>query len=162
LNLVHRDLTPGNVLLGFDGAVKIADFGLAKAKQRLTQTRTGLLKGQPAYMAPEQTRAEPIDGRADLFSLGVLLFELFAGRRPWPATSELETAHVTAHAPPSDLRELRPKIDRELVGIVMQCLEKDPEDRFRSADDLGQKLAAWLMAHGYLEGNAESLARFVR
>jgi serine/threonine-protein kinase len=82
---VHRDLTPGNILLGFDGQVKIADFGLAKAKQRVTKTLTGLLKGHPQYMAPEQGREGQIDRRADLFSLGVLLFELFSGKHPWSA-----------------------------------------------------------------------------
>ena len=122
LHLVHRDLSPGNVLVSFSGDVKIADFGLAKAKQRVTKTLTGLLKGKPQYMSPEQAKGQPIDGRADLFSLGVLLFELFAGRRPWSATSELQIMHVTANEPPLDLRECRPKIDKELVAFVTGCL----------------------------------------
>src|SRR5690606_28131843 len=83
LGLVHRDLTPGNVLVGFDGVVKIADFGIAKAERRVTAaTQMGVLKGKPSYVAPEQVRGGPIDARADLFALGIVLFELLAGRRP--------------------------------------------------------------------------------
>src|SRR3954452_2950155 len=104
LHLVHRDLTPGNVLAGFNGDVKIADFGLAKAKQRLTKTLTGMSKGEPTYMAPEQARADEIASRADLSSLGVMLFELFAGRRPWLAKSDFEMVQVTSRDPPADLR----------------------------------------------------------
>lgn len=162
LMLVHRDLTPGNVLVSFGGDVKIADFGLAKAKQRVTRTVTGLLKGKPQYMSPEQAKGQPIDARADLFSLGVLLFELFAGRRPWSATSEMQMVHLTANEPPIDLRELRPKIDKELVAIVMRCLEKDPAARFQSAEEIRARLVEWLRVHGYLDGNEEALARFVR
>jgi serine/threonine-protein kinase len=163
LQLVHRDLSPGNVLIGFAGDVKIADFGLAKAKLRLTQTVTGILKGQPQYMAPEQARAKrEIDARADLFSLGVLLFELFAGRPPWVAETEYAIVQVMLTQPPGDLRELRPKIDKELVAIVTRCLEKDPAARFQSADEVLARLDNWLETHGYNEGNEDSLARFVR
>jgi eukaryotic-like serine/threonine-protein kinase len=162
LNLVHRDLTPGNVLVGFNGDVKIADFGLAKAKQRLTKTLTGMSKGEPTYMAPEQARADEIDARADLFSLGVMLFELFAGRRPWLAKSDFEMVQVTSRDPPADLRELRPKIDRELIAVVNKCLEKDPATRFQSAGEIADRLENWLSVHGYMEGNEEALGRFVR
>jgi serine/threonine-protein kinase len=162
LSLVHRDLTPGNVLIGFNGDVKIADFGLAKAKQRLTKTLTGMLKGQPTYMAPEQARAAEIDSRADLFALGVMLFELFSGRRPWIASSDFEMVQLTAKEPPADLKELRPKIDKELVSVVIKCLEKDPEQRFQSAQEISKRLEGWLEVHGYAEGNEEALARFVR
>jgi serine/threonine-protein kinase len=162
LNLVHRDLTPGNVLVSFTGDVKIADFGLAKAKQRLTKTLTGMSKGEPTYMAPEQARADEIDARADLFSLGVMLFELFGGRRPWLAKTDFEMVQVTARDPPADLRELRPKIDRELIAIVNKCLEKDPATRFQSASLIADRLENWLSVHGYMEGNEEALGRFVR
>src|SRR5688500_7092093 len=85
LGLVHRDLTPSNVLVSFDGEVKIVDFGIAKAEERVTQTQAGELKGKPGYMAPEQARGGKVDARTDLFSFGVLMFELLAGRRPWPS-----------------------------------------------------------------------------
>ncbi|HVY45540.1 MAG TPA: serine/threonine-protein kinase, partial [Minicystis sp.] len=162
LSLVHRDLTPGNVLIGFNGEVKIADFGLAKAKLRLTKTLTGLLKGQPTYMAPEQAKALDIDKRADLFSLGIVMFELFAGRRPWLGSTDYEMMQRTANEPPADLRELRPKIDKELVAIVHRCLEKDPAQRFQSAEEIQGRLEEWLHVHGYMEGSRDTLARFVR
>lgn len=162
LQLVHRDLTPGNVLVGFAGQTKITDFGLAKAKQRLSKTLTGLLKGHPQYMAPEQARGEALDGRADLFSLGVVLFELFTGVHPWSSGSELEVFEQVATQPHADLGELRPKIDRELVAVVHQLLEKDPERRPRSAAEVRSRLLHWLDIHGYAEGNEDALGRFVR
>ncbi len=162
LHLVHRDLTPGNVLIGFKGEVKIADFGMAKAKLRMTRTLTGMLKGEPTYMAPEQARGLAIDGRADLFSLGVMLFELFAGRHPWAAATDYEMMHLAATQPPADLKELRPKIDKELVSIVSRCLEKAPASRFQHAGEIQARVDEWLHAHGYMEDSHEALGRFVR
>lgn len=162
LNLVHRDLTPGNVLVGFQGEVKIADFGLAKSSLRVANTLVGTRTGTTTYMAPEQARGGPADRRSDLFSLGILLYELFAGRHPWPATGEHELLWNMATMPATDLRELRPKIDKELVSIVLRCLERDPAARFQTADEMRARLDAWLHSHGYLEGNEEALGRFVR
>lgn len=162
LALVHRDLTPGNVLVGFDGSVRIADFGLAKAKQRVTKTLTGLLKGHPHYMAPEQATDGPIDARADLFSLGVVLFELFTGRHPWSGGTELEIFHVMANEPPEDILSLRPKLDKDLAMLVDRLLEKDPSRRYASADDVRVHLERWLDVHGYKDDNADAVARFVR
>lgn len=162
LNLVHRDLTPGNILLGFDGHVKITDFGLAKAKQRLTKTLTGLLKGQPQYMSPELVKGLPLDGRSDIFALGVVLFELFTGRRPWNAASDLDAMRAITDDEPADLLKLRPKIDKALVEVVNRCLQKRPENRFQSALELRNRFQQWLDAHGYRSDNHVSLARFVR
>jgi len=162
LQLVHRDLTPGNVLVSFGGDLKIADFGLAKAKQRLTKTLTGLLKGQPQYMAPEQARGDVIDHRTDLFALGVLMFELFAGRKPWVVASDFDAVQAILVRPADDLRELRPKIDKELATVVHRSLEKDPAARFQSANEIQARLDEWLLVHGYQEGNEEALGRFVR
>ncbi|MDI1449152.1 serine/threonine-protein kinase [Polyangium sp. 6x1] len=162
LFLVHRDLTPGNVLCSFQGDVKITDFGLAKAKQRLTRTLTGMVKGQLEYISPEQATGNNIDARADIFSLGVMLFELFAARRPWVAPNDMELARMLMTAPPADLFKLRPRIDRELVSIVSKCLEKDPKARFQSIAEILARLDEWLSAHGYMEENEEALGRFVR
>lgn len=162
LHLVHRDLTPANVLVGFNGDLKITDFGLAKAKQRLTKTLTGLLKGQPQYMAPEQARGDDIDHRTDLFALGVMMFELFAGRKPWLAVSDFDTVQAILTRPADDLLKLRPKIDKELAAVVHRCLEKNPAARFQSAAEIQARLDEWLLVHGYQEGNEDALARFVR
>ncbi len=162
LSLVHRDLTPGNVLLGFDGQVKIADFGLAKAKQRVTKTLTGLLKGHPQYMAPEQATDGAIDGRADLFSLGVVLFELFTGKHPWSGGNEIEIFHVMAEKPPLDILGLRPRLDKELANLVAGLLERDPTRRYKTADEVRLRLLSWLDIHGYKDDNDGTVARFVR
>ncbi|MEQ9324933.1 MAG: serine/threonine-protein kinase, partial [Polyangiaceae bacterium] len=162
LNLVHRDLTPGNILLGFDGQVKITDFGLAKAKQRLTKTLTGLLKGQPQYMSPEQVQGGVLDGRSDIFALGVVLFELFGGRRPWNAATDLDAMRAITDEPPGDLFGLRPRIDKALVDVVIRCLEKDRDARWQTAVELRERFDEWLNAHGYRSDNHVSLARFVR
>ncbi len=162
LDLVHRDLTPGNILLGFAGEVAIIDFGLAKAKQRLTRTMTGVLKGKPLYMAPEQLLDEGIDVRTDVFALGVVMFELFSGQRPWPGSGQLDIMRAMTELPPADLQQFRPDIDRVLAKLVARCLARDPTDRYQSALELREDLFHWLRTHGYQEGNPKSLSRFVR
>jgi serine/threonine protein kinase len=162
LLLVHRELTPGNVLVGFDGSVKIADFGLAKAKQRFSRTITGFVKGQPRYMAPEQAQEGPIDARADLFALGVLLFELFSGTHPWPNATDLEVIHAMASRPPQKLLAARPKLDRELALLVDSLLARDPQARPASAAEVRVRLLTWLDVHGYRDDGADALGRFVR
>jgi serine/threonine-protein kinase len=161
LNLVHRDLTPENVLVSFYGEVKVTDFGLAKAKRRASRTITGLVKGAREYMAPEQIEGLPLDRRVDIFALGVMLFELFSGRKPWVSKSGRDTMHQIVEAPPPDLGKLRPGIHSVLVGVVERCLAKDPSNRFQTALDLDRELVQWLMLHGYHE-NQDHLARFVR
>jgi eukaryotic-like serine/threonine-protein kinase len=161
LSLVHRDLTPSNVLLGFEGAVKITDFGLAKAKQRVTSTAIGMTKGEPAYMSPEQVMGKSLDGRSDIFTLGIWLFELFAQRKPWTINGVKEAFEKIVQGAAPDLARLCPKIDPALVALVKRCLEKEPDSRFGSAQELKIKLDEWLRLHGYDE-NAETLGRFVR
>lgn len=160
LGVVHRDLTPGNILVGFDGIVKIADFGIAKAEERLTSTRIGMMKGKPAYMAPEQARGGGIDLRADLFAMGVVMFELLADRRPWNAKNDLETLIAVSSQEPPDLLEIR-KVSTVFADIVKKCLKKPPKDRFSSAAEVKELLDNWRRERGFDSDDTASLAAFV-
>jgi len=140
LGLVHRDVSPQNILVGVDGAARILDFGVAKADGRLQATRQGQLKGKLAYMAPEQLGAGTIDRRTDVYAAGVVLWEALAGRRLFRAESEAATVHqVMANAipPPS---EHTPGLDPELDGIVLRATAKDPDERFPTARDMAVAL----------------------
>jgi serine/threonine protein kinase len=162
LGLVHRDLTPSNILVSFEGDVKIVDFGIAKAEERVTQTQAGELKGKPGYMAPEQSRGGKVDARTDLFSFGVLMFELLAGRRPWPAKNAFEAMIASATEPAPALASLRPTVSPLLAEIVHKCLEKSPDDRFSSATEIQARLDAWRSSKGFEGDDRSSLADFVK
>jgi len=139
LRLVHRDVSPHNVLLGYDGAVKLADFGIAKAA--LTASTAGTLKGKFAYMSPEQARAVPLDARSDLFSLGIILWELLSGARLFTGESEvavLRAVQESSIAPPG---RLNVSVPADLDAAVMRCLERDRERRWQSAAALERALA---------------------
>ncbi len=161
LGLVHRDLTPGNVLVSFEGMVKIADFGIAKAEERLTSTRIGMMKGKPAYMAPEQARGGGIDARADLFALGVVIFELLSGRRPWLGANDLETLVNVSTKDPPKLSELR-NVSPVFVEIVDSCLKKNPDQRLGSAREVKAKLDGWRRERGFDADDTASFAAFVQ
>ncbi|HTJ85084.1 MAG TPA: protein kinase [Polyangiaceae bacterium] len=161
LGLVHRDLTPGNILVGFDGMVKIADFGIAKAEERLTSTRIGMMKGKPAYMAPEQARGGGIDARADLFALGVMTYELLSGQRPWAGKNDLEVLVAVSTTDPVDITEHR-KVSQVFVDITRRCLKKRPSDRYASATEIKAALDGWRRERGFDRDDAASLAAFVR
>ncbi len=161
LNLVHRDLTPGNLLMSFDGDVKITDFGLAKAKRRVTHTAIGFTKGEPSYMSPEQVCGRNLDARSDIFALGVLLFELFAKGPPWVVRTVKDALERIVEGRHADLAELCPRMDSALVEVVDRCLAKEPEARFQSSRELKHELDEWLRLHGW-QDNRDALGRFVR
>src|SRR6185437_7769978 len=161
LGIVHRDLTPANILISFDGQVKIIDFGIAKAEERISHTRTGQLKGKPAYMAPEQQRGGAIDARADLFAFGVVMFEMLAGRRPWTSKGAFDVMMEISNDPHPDLGELRKGLNPEFVAIAHKCLEKKAEDRFQTAAEIKVRLDGWLAAKGFSADDQHSLAQFV-
>jgi len=131
--VVHRDVSPSNVLVGYDGAVKLIDFGIAKAQDRWTRTEVGYIKGKAGYMAPEQVRGYEVDHRTDVFALGILLYELTTRRRAFPASAAEEQLRMFSQrvvAPPALAIEGYPW---ELERIVMKALEYDPDDRHLDA-----------------------------
>ena len=162
LNLVHRDLSGANVLASFHGEVKIADFGLAKAKDRLTVTTSELPSRTMSHVAPEELEQRPVDRRSDLFGFGVMLFELLCGRGPFTGKDELAVLEAVLKKRAPDPLSLRPKLDPAVGSLVLRCLEKDPAARPQSAHEVARELEAWLYNHGYLNDSQESLSRFVR
>jgi serine/threonine-protein kinase len=144
--LVHRDVSPHNVLVSFEGEVKLADFGIARAASRAGLTRPGTLEGKLGYVAPEQARGEAADARADLFALGVVLWELLAGRRLFDRESEAASLEVLlAGPPPSPPSAWNEAVPPELDALVLRCLERDPSRRTGCARDLAAALRAILL-----------------
>jgi serine/threonine protein kinase/Tol biopolymer transport system component len=146
-SIVHRDLKPDNVFLTADNGVKILDFGIAKLRmpdaasvRAPTHTLTGMIVGTAGYMAPEQIRGDDVDARADLFALGVVLFEMLSGRRPFGGDSIFETLHAILTVPAPDLAEAAPHVPPAVSDVVRRLLEKAPGSRFQSAVDLAWAL----------------------
>lgn len=140
LGIVHRDISPGNILVGYDGQIKLTDFGIAKANDSSSQTRIGLLKGKTAYMAPEQARSSHVDRRADIYAAGVVLWELIAGRRMWGGTSQAEMLTRAAAGDIPALSQVNPHVPPRLEEICMRALAPRREDRHASAAELAADL----------------------
>ncbi|MBV6424868.1 MAG: Serine/threonine-protein kinase PknD [Steroidobacteraceae bacterium] len=146
--IVHRDLKPENTFLKADGGVKLLDFGLAKLKQPAGSVQDGagdvalsLIAGTAAYMSPEQVRGGSPDPRADLFALGVMMYEMMAGQHPFRGANVFETLHAILTREPADLRSVNARVPPAIARIVMRLLSKAPEARFQSARDLAWSLA---------------------
>jgi serine/threonine protein kinase len=147
LYLVHRDVSPQNIMVSFEGSVKVIDFGIARALGRLGDTNSGSLKGKLGYMAPEQARGEPVDARADIFSLGVVLWECVAGRRLFLRENELATLRAVVYEPIPRISKYT-KVDPVLETIVEHALERDVEERFQTAEEMRVALERWIFAEG--------------
>jgi serine/threonine-protein kinase len=133
--LVHRDIKPANILLSEDGRVKVGDFGIAKAAESADLTQEGSFLGTAKYLAPEQVEAKPVDGRTDLYSLGVVLYEMLCGRVPFEADSSSGTALARLHADPQRPRLVKAGVPRELEAITMRLLAREPAGRYPTATD---------------------------
>src|SRR3984885_2139843 len=148
LGIVHRDVSPQNVFLTFDGQVKVLDFGIAKAADSSLETKTGVLKGKVAYMAPEQLSGVRTDARADVFSVGVMLWEAIVGRRLWDGMGDLEILkHLVKNDVPSP-RTQRADVPDALEAICMRALAGDRDKRYASAAEFESELAKFAVANG--------------
>ena len=145
LGVVHRDVSPHNILLGTDGAIKLVDFGVAKAMGRLSEaTSAGQLKGKFGYMSPEQAMAKPIDRRSDVFSLGIVLFELTTGRRLFRGEHDAETLHLVVSGQIPKPSKIDEKYPEKLERIVLKALERDIDRRYQTAEELQKDLESYL------------------
>ncbi len=134
--IVHRDVKPQNILIDREGHAKVGDFGIATGPDWTRVTRAGSIIGSARYMSPEQVRSKPVDSRSDVYSLGVVMYEMLAGHPPFDGTNMPEIARQHLTAPPQPLSEVRDDVPPGLERVVMRCLEKLPEDRFSSMDEL--------------------------
>ncbi|HLL55032.1 MAG TPA: serine/threonine-protein kinase, partial [Myxococcaceae bacterium] len=138
--IVHRDITPKNVMVGYDGQVKVIDFGVALAKNKLDVTAVGTIKGTAAYMSPEQVRGKRLDGRSDLYSAGVVLHELLTGQRLFSAKMEVDLYKQILSEPLPPVRELNPGVPERLAEVLERALSRDPAGRFESGMQMAEAL----------------------
>ena len=161
LGIVHRDVSPQNVLVSFEGEVKLIDFGIAKAESRLQKTQSGILKGKFSYMSPEQVKGDAVDGRSDVFACGILLWELVCGEKLFVGDSDyaiLEKVRLGAIQPP---RSRNPRCPEALERAILKSLAIDPARRYQTASELHDDLVRFTVASGAVFG-ARQLATWLR
>ena len=161
LGIVHRDVSPANILVGYDGAVKVADFGIAKAALRSVETQTGTLKGKVSYMSPEQVTGRPVDRRSDVYALGIVLYEVVTARRLFKGENDFLTMSSIVQGDIPLPSVYRPDLPRILEDIVMKALSPSAKDRFQSAEELRTELEKFTHAIGMRMSN-ESIADYMR
>jgi serine/threonine-protein kinase len=161
LDIVHRDVTPPNIMVAWNGTVKILDFGLARAAEavRLHQSDAGMVRGKMSYLAPELLQGATADARSDLFSLGVVLHELLSGARLFVGETDMETLRQVQSMPIPRPSSRNPGVKPALDGVVMRALERDPERRYKSAAEMGDELEALVLRKNY---SPRALARKAR
>jgi serine/threonine protein kinase len=148
LHIVHRDMSPPNVLITRHGEVKIVDFGLAKANSQLERSEPGIIKGKFSYLSPEAAKGGTVDARTDIFAVGIILWELLAGRRLFMGESDLETVRMVQAARVPSIRELNRNVTPELEKVLMKALTEDPDQRYARARDFGTALNQLLFKVG--------------
>ncbi|MBW2453320.1 MAG: protein kinase [Deltaproteobacteria bacterium] len=161
LGLVHRDLTPSNVLIGSDGSVRITDFGVAKAAGRTSKTSTDVIKGKTRYLSPEYARSRQVDARSDLYTLGLSLFVVATGRRPFEESDSIRVVKAILAEQTPLITDFEPGFDRALAELVDELQRKDPSQRPADARAVAERLEAWIAAQGTTELALQlSLTRF--
>src|SRR5690606_38263945 len=141
LGIVHRDISPQNILVSYEGEVKITDFGIDDAENKLTETRPGIVKGKYSYMSPEQISGKTVDARTDVFALAIVLWEMLAMRRLFQGENEVDTIQRVKNCRIDlDLRQENSDVDEELDEIIKKALAKDARKRFKSAADFEKEL----------------------
>lgn len=155
LSLVHRDVSPQNVLISYEGDIKLCDFGIAKAASKSSQTQAGALKGKLQYMSPEQASGHKIDRRSDLFSLGSVLFEMLTGEKLFAGDTDLSILEQVRNAKSEPPSAKNPEIPKRVDAIVLKALAKSPEDRYQNASDLQRDLESVLYTFSPAPGSAD-------
>jgi len=161
LGLVHRDVSPQNIMVSYEGAVKLLDFGIAKVTSQPTRTAAGMLKGKFGYMSPEQCQGGALDGRSDVFSLGVCLFEALTARNLYRRGTEYETMKAIIEEAVPSARAIDPRVPEALDKILQHALAKRPEDRFQSAGEMQEAIEQWL-ADEHQVVNAKRIAELLQ
>ncbi len=162
LDLIHRDLKPENMLLTVDGFIKIIDFGMAKASSVQHKTQTGVIKGTPSYMSPEQITARPQDLRSDLFALGIIMYELCTGQRPFLGDMLPTLIYAILENQPEPLRKRSPRIPASFDQLVLKLLEKKPDDRFQDARQVQRALEQIIRQDAPSGFHRDSLLQFAQ
>jgi serine/threonine-protein kinase len=160
LNLVHRDVSPENILVTYGGVTKVVDFGIAKAASVDTHTKTGQVKGKVGYMSPEQLLSEPVDRRADVWALGVVLYWVCTGVKPFSADSEAATMQKILYSDPPPMRERAPHVPDAIVEVVRKALTREAGLRYQTAGAMREDLEAWLREVG-AAGTSTALSVFM-
>jgi eukaryotic-like serine/threonine-protein kinase len=161
LHIIHRDVSPQNILISYEGEVKIIDFGIAKAANRSQKTQAGILKGKFGYMSPEQVRGQPIDRRSDIFAVGVTLYEMLTGEKLFVGESDFSTLEKVRNAEVPLPRQFNPNIPAGLEKVVLKSLAREVEDRYQWSSDLQEDLMRFLLA-GDAIYSAKHLSAFMK
>ncbi|HMQ10937.1 MAG TPA: serine/threonine-protein kinase [Oligoflexia bacterium] len=161
LNLIHRDISPQNIMLSFDGEVKIVDFGIAKTESKIHRTQAGVLKGKFGYMSPEQAAGLELDQKTDLFSTGIILYEMITGQRLFHEDSDFKTLEAIKNCKIPSVIQYNPDVSEELEKIILKSLAQDPQDRFESAQNMQVELSK-IFFNNYANFSTKDLGAYLQ